>query len=136
MSHEYLNGLAHVCVSADGDEAFDKAIRFYTETLGFTIGRQWKNRAGNRRAMLATGTGEIELNSDGTSKAHGVINHFCLACTDVDAFIEQMRTAGRKIVVEPMTVGANEDPPQSIREAMFEGPCGELIQLQCVNYRQ
>lgn len=135
MAHELIGGLAHVCVSAADEAAFDKAVDFYTEVFGFALGRRWRNGSGRRRVMLETGSGAIELNEDGTSQTDGIINHFCLACADVDAFVEYARGVGCTVVTEPMTVGGNEQPPQSIREAMLVGPCGELIQLQQANYR-
>ena len=134
MGNELIGGLEHVCVSADGNEAFERAARFYEDVLGFKVGRQWSNRAGNRRMMLDTGSGFVELNADGTSKTDGIVHHFCLASRDVDAAIEYVRGKGCRIVTEPMTVGGNEEPPHSIREAMFEGPCGEFIQLQHIEY--
>ena len=134
MAHQLIGGIGHVCVSADGNENFEAAAAFYVDVLGFEVGRQWANRVGSRRMMLDTGSGFIELNADGTSKEAGVVNHFCLTCSDVDAFVEYLRSHEVHIVTEPMTVGANEQPPQSIREAMFVGPCGELVQLQQADY--
>lgn len=43
-----IQGIHHVCLKADTQENYTKAITFYTEVLGCSIKRQWKTPMGFR----------------------------------------------------------------------------------------
>lgn len=51
-----IQGIHHVCLKADTQENYTKAITFYTEVLGCSIKRQWDSGI-----MLDTGHGLIEI---------------------------------------------------------------------------
>lgn len=51
-----IQGIHHVCLKADTQENYTKAITFYTEVLGCSIKRQW-----DYGIMLDTGHGLIEI---------------------------------------------------------------------------
>lgn len=63
--------------------------------------------------------------------------HLCLRCTNLDAVIEEVRSAGMTVTVEPKDVPIeNLAPGQKsdikLRLAFFTGPDGEIIELmQC-----
>ena len=51
-----IQGIHHVCLKADTQENYTKAITFYTEVLGCSIKRQWDSGI-----KLDTGHGLIEI---------------------------------------------------------------------------
>ena len=64
-----IQGIHHVCLKADTQENYIKAITFYTEVLGCSIKRQW-----DYGIMLDTGHGLIEIfNQADTPLDQGVI---------------------------------------------------------------
>ena len=88
-----IQGIHHVCLKADTQENYTKAITFYTEVLGCSIKRQWDSGI-----MLDTGHGLIEIfNQADTPLDQGVIRHLALATDCVDDCVAAIQKAGYPI---------------------------------------
>ncbi len=112
---------------------FDRSVSFYTDALGFRVGRSWG--AENQRAvMIETGGGsylEIFEGADADREAAGEspLLHFALRVDDCDALLNAVRKAGAEITVEPKDVDIPSDPTYPVRIAFFKGPDGEIVEL-------
>lgn len=109
---------------------FDKSCKFY-QSLGFKPKISWGE--GDKRAvMLDTGDGNyLELFAGGSDepKPEGVVLHFALRTTNVDAAIAAARAAGAVVTVEPKDVVIASTPPTAVRLAFCKGPDGEIIEF-------
>lgn len=124
-----ITGIHHVSIKPDGMIEFERTVAFYSRILGLKVIREWGDEK-KKGAMLDTGAGIIEINSDGEGTLPmGAIRHFALATSQVDELIERVRDAGYKITVEPRDAELPLDPPYRLRIAFFEGPAGELVEL-------
>lgn len=120
-----IQGIHHVCLKADTQENYTKAITFYTEVLGCSIKRQWDSGI-----MLDTGHGLIEIfNQADTPLDQGVIRHFALATDCVDDCVAAIQKAGYPITVPCKEVTISSEPPFPIRIAFCQGRMGEEIEL-------
>lgn len=119
-----IQGIHHVCLKADTQENYTKAITFYTEVLGCSIKRQWDSGI-----MLDTGHGLIEIfNQADIPLDQGVIRHFALATDCVDDCVAAIQKAGYPITVPCKEVTIPSEPPFPIRIAFCQGPMGEEIE--------
>ncbi len=124
-------GFHHLCLKT---QDWDRTMAFYRETLGFTVKIAWRS-APERAVMLDTGDGNyLEVFEDlkFTPSREGMLIHFALRTTRLDAVTERVRAFGAKITVEPKdaiirtTNNAGEVP---IRIFFCEGPSGEVIEF-------
>jgi len=124
-------GFHHVCLKT---RDWDRTMRFYQETLGFTVRIAWR-QAPQRAVMLDAGDGNyLEVFEDPAYEPspNGVMIHFALRTTRLDAVTERVRAAGAKITMEPKDVTiatTNGAGPVPIRISFCEGPGGEIIEF-------
>ena len=98
---------------------------FYVELLGMRLVREWPEGM-----MIDTGCGLIEVFTTGKGvRQKGAIRHLALACDDVDACAEKVRTAGCTVFIEPRELCIPSDPPLRARMAFCYGPLGEEIEF-------
>lgn len=129
-------GFHHVCLKTHD---WDATLRFYVETLGFTLKLAWR-AAPQRAAMFDTGGGNyLEVFEDlaYAPAPNGHYPHFALRTTRLDAVAARVRAAGLKITMEPKdatiastATGAGAiGGPVPIRIFFCEGPGGETIEF-------
>ena len=124
-------GFHHVCLKT---RDWDRTMKFYQETLGFTVRVAWR-QAPQRAVMLDAGDGNyLEVFEDPAYEAspNGVMIHFALRTTKLDEVTERVRAAGAKITMEPKDVTiatTNGAGPVPIRISFCEGPGGEIIEF-------
>jgi glyoxylase I family protein len=124
-------GFHHLCLKT---RDWDRTLRFYQETLGFTLKIAWR-QAPQRAVMLDTGDGNyLEVFEDLTYEPslNGVMIHFALRTTRLDEVTERVRATGAKITMEPKDVTiatTNDSGPVPIRISFCEGPGGEIIEF-------
>jgi glyoxylase I family protein len=122
-------GFHHVAIRV-GD--FDRAVEFYTRTLGFVSARSWGEGDG-RAVMLDTGDGNyLEIFAGGTDgpKEEGAILHLALRTRDVDQAIQRARIGGAEITVEPKNVDIPTRPePFPVRLGFCRAPDGMIIEF-------
>jgi len=113
---------------------WDRTMAFYREILGFTVKIVWRTSP-ERAAMLDAGDGNyLEVFEDlaFVPSPNGVLIHFALRTTRLDAVAARVRASGAKITMEPKDVtiattnGAGLVP---IRIFFCEGPSGEVIEF-------
>ncbi len=111
----------------------EKALRFYTEMLGFEMKHDVP--VGAARWLTVTAPGEPDgtellLEPDGHPAAKPFkaalvedgIPFTSFAVDDVTAEVERLRALGVRIVQEPIQLG-------TVTTAMFDDTCGNLIQI-------
>ena len=133
MSNPILGGggFHHVCLKT---RDWDRTMKFYQETLGFTVKLAWRQPP-QRATMLDTGDGNyLEVFEDPAYEPspNGVVIHFALRTTKLDEVTERVRAAGAKITMEPKDVTiatTNGAGPVPIRISFCEGPGGEIIEF-------
>ncbi len=122
-----ISGIHHVALKCHTKEEFEKVISFYTEVLELPVKRQW-----DAGIMFDTGCGLIEVFNNGVDQLpQGVIRHFALAVSDVDALVSRVRDAGYEVYIEPKDIVIQSDPPLPARIAFVFGPIGEEIEFFC-----
>ena len=123
-------GVHHIAIKANGVEAFEKLMHFYTQILGMPIVRTWGEGA-NAAAMVDIGGGSVmELFANAPDELpQGAIRHIALATDDVDACVKAVREAGYQITMEPNDIVIGSVPPLPARIAFCIGPCGEEIEF-------
>ena len=122
-----FQGLHHVCLKAKGREAFDRTVRFYTGTLGFSLLRTWGtgDRSG---AMVDLGNCVLEIMATGQAgEEKGIFPHIALRTEDVDGALALAVSAGCPVVMEPTDKSLGEAYPMRI--AFCTGPAGEEIEF-------
>ena len=115
-------------------EDLDATIAWYSRTLGFTVDRRFDS-PGMTFVFLVHGDIKIELMAVAsarqepiedilTSMAPARLHHFCLAVTDLDAVVTELRDLGVRLLGGPMTI---EDLGQRI--AFISDNLGNIIEL-------
>ncbi|HHY92965.1 MAG TPA: VOC family protein [Firmicutes bacterium] len=120
-----ITGLEHVAVQVAD---LERSLAFYTGTLGLILRERAEiPERGLRKALLAVGTGQIELleyAGKAVPRADGPVTHLALAVADVAAALAALKAAGATLEDEtPRTVGGG------CRIAFLRGPDGEHIEL-------
>ena len=128
MEGKLLQGVHHVCLKAQGSQPYERAKKFYLETLGFTLVREWGEGDG-RGCMIQLGNCLMELMANGVPEqdAQGMYRHIAFAAEDVDAALEAAKAAGCPVVMEPSERNLGGNYP--IRIAFCTGPLGEEIEF-------
>ncbi len=123
----YITGIHHVALKCYTKEEYEKVRDFYTRVLELPLVREWPEGM-----MFDTGAGLIEVFNNGASQLpQGVIRHFALACSDVDALVEKVRSEGYKVHIEPKDICIPSSVPFPARIAFVFGPIGEEIEFFC-----
>ena len=98
---------------------FERSFRFYAETLGLHVYREWGSGS-NRGAVFFLGGGFLELS--GSSRTTASENtRLWLQVRDVNAVGSDFRDAGIEIIEPPM------DKPWGLREMQIRDPDGLRI---------
>ena len=127
-------GIHHVALRT---AHFDRALSFYTDTLGCQPRNQW-GEPGKRAVMLDVGDGNyievFERPETEPVDSEARVLHFCLRCANIDAVVERVRAAGCEITVEPKSVPIQNLVPGgkadiTLKLAFFKGPDGEIVEL-------
>ena len=120
-----ITGIHHVSMTTTDMKKYEESRKFYTEIIGLKLHRQWP--AG---FLLDTGAGYVEVfnNSEGEF-INGSVEHFALACDDVDSLIEKIEKAGYEVTKYPKDVVIPSSPEIPARIAFFTGPLGEKVEL-------
>lgn len=117
----YLD-VEHIGIKAND---LDRAIKFYTETLGFTLLERIKP-GDVELAFLKLGHTVIELVevTDGRKFADGVVNHLALRVADIFKAVELLREQNvEALSAEPSPLGDGR------YNFFFRGPSGEKLEL-------
>ena len=121
-------GFHHVAIKVAD---FDKAVRFYTEGLGFVPAARWGEGDG-RAILMDTGDGNFfELFAGGKPPAEtvGPYTHVALRSDNVDAAIARAKAAGAVVTMEPRDVDIPSTPPLPVRIAFCTAPGGEVLEF-------
>lgn len=122
-----IQGLHHISMKTCSDAEYEKARRFYAETLGLSVIKEC-----DACILLDTDSGIVEIFRNGTEPMQqGVIRHFAFAVDDTDACIETVRAAGYTIKLEPKDVQIGGDAAFPARVGFCIGPLGEEIEFFC-----
>ena len=123
-------GIHHVSLKCNTQTEFEKAVKFYHQTLGMEIVRTWgkDNTAG---IMLNAGSsGLLEIFANGTNHpGQGAVRHFALATKSVDECVKAVQDAGYSLIVNPKEIQIQSDPLFPARIAFCIGPVGEEIEF-------
>ena len=98
---------------------FERSLRFYSESLGLHIYREWGSGS-NRGVVLFLGGDFLELSSSastGTSESVGL----WLQVRDVDAVRRELEEGGVEVLEAPT------DKPWGLREMQIQDPDGLRI---------
>jgi methylmalonyl-CoA epimerase len=113
----------------------DATVRWYVDTLGFSIDAQWRNGE-LRVAFLSHGDVHLEILGGASpasppevtdiagSLGRAGLHHFCLGVDDLDAALAELRRRGVPTLAEPVDVA-----PIGRRIAFVQDNSGNLIQL-------
>lgn len=124
-----INGIHHIALKAQGQEAFLKTVAFYRDILGLPVARSW-GEGENAAVMLDTGAGLLEIFANGDdAPGQGALRHMALAVEDTDACVAAVRAAGYEITRQPVDIVISSVPPCPARIAFCIGPVGEEIEF-------
>jgi catechol 2,3-dioxygenase-like lactoylglutathione lyase family enzyme len=123
----------HVGISLTPED-LDATIEWYSRMLGFTVDRRFDS-PGMTFVFLVHGDVKIELMAVASvrqepiddilsSMAPARLHHFCLAVTDLDAVVTELRDLGVRLLGGPMTI---EELGQRI--AFISDNLGNIIEL-------
>lgn len=121
-----IKGVDHIGIRVSD---MDRSIRFYGEVLGLSLVDRRKISDVTELAFLSTG-GQTELElickeGDPVPQHDGMVNHFALTVTDMEAAAEQLRRHGVAFTPEK----PNFIPALNAWNLFFRGPDGERIEL-------
>ncbi|MDP4127298.1 MAG: VOC family protein [Bacillota bacterium] len=115
-------GVEHIGIKALD---LEKAVRFYTEVLGFKF--MYRMKPGEvELVFLDLGGTVVELVEvvDGQRFEDGVVNHLALKVSDIFKAIEHLQTHQVEMTsTEPMALGEGR------YNFFFRGPSGEKLEL-------
>jgi len=120
-----ITGFEHVAVQVAD---LERSLAFYTATLGLTLRERSEiPQRGLRKALIAVGTGQIELleyQDKAVPAADGPVAHLALTVTDIAVALAALKRAGVRLEDEaPRAVGGG------CQIAFLRGPDGEHIEL-------
>lgn len=123
-------GFHHIAIRA---RDFDRSLEFYALGLGCVRVYGW-GEGPSRVAFLRFGNGclvELFANSVDPREVgpSDVIMHFALRVDDVDAAFERALSAGATEYIKPKPVNLNGDYELHFRNALVQGPSGEIIEF-------
>ena len=95
---------------------FEKSFRFYSETLGLHVYREWDSEA-NRGVVFFLGGGFLELSRFSRTRISGNVSLW-LQVRDVDAVGRRLKDAGVEVL------GEATDKPWGLREMAIRDPDG------------
>ena len=98
---------------------FEESFRFYSETLGLHVYREWGSEA-NRGVVFFLGGGFLELSGSSRTRASGNVSLW-VQVRDVDAVGRELEAAGVDMVEPPV------DKPWGLRETRVRDPDGVRI---------
>jgi glyoxylase I family protein len=124
-----ITGIQHICLEAQGVEAYEKTVDFYHRILGLPVALKW-GEGDKVGMMIDTGDAWLEIFANGTDyPTSSAIRHIALNVEDTDACIEAVRKAGYKITIEPKDHTFPTVPPYSCRLGFCIGPVGEEVEF-------
>jgi predicted enzyme related to lactoylglutathione lyase len=95
---------------------FEKSFRFYSETLGLHVYREWGSEA-NRGVVFFLGGGFLELSGSSRTRSSGNVSLW-LQVRDVDVVGRRLKDAGVELL------GEATDKPWGLREMAIRDPDG------------
>jgi predicted enzyme related to lactoylglutathione lyase len=95
---------------------FEESFRFYSETLGLHVYREWGSEA-NRGVVFFLGGGFLELSGSSRTRTSGNVSLW-LQVRDVDAVGRRLKDAGVEVL------GEATDKPWGLREMAIRDPDG------------
>jgi len=105
-------------------EKYPEVRRFYLDTLGLTLVREWDGGH-----MFGAGNAIIEVLEGQAAEPNGEWMHLAFTSSDPDADIEKVREAGYTIKEEPFDITIKSNPELPIRIAFCYGPMGEIVEF-------
>lgn len=123
-----ITGIHHIALKVAD---FDRAMRFYCDTLGLRFIRSWGDET-KKAAMLDTGAGIIELFSGGAADApEGLFIHLALSSDDVDGDYQRALAGGATTHKKPMdcAVKSSSGMDMNVRLAFVVSPTGEIVEF-------
>jgi glyoxylase I family protein len=123
-----IAGVHHISIKARSLEQMEKTVDFYHNILNMEIIRKW-GQGDSSACMVDAGGCLLEIMASGQEEDDGVVNHFALATSQVDQWIEKIRNQGYAVTMEPQDKLLPAQPPFPVRIAFFRGPAGELVEL-------
>ena len=122
-----IKGIHHISLKCASNKEYMEELFFYTQILGLEVAREW-----DTGMMIDLGNSCLEIFNNGKEQLpQGVIRHFALAVDNVDYYVEEIRNAGYRIVMEPTDISIPTNPPYPACIAFCNGPIGEEIELFC-----
>jgi predicted enzyme related to lactoylglutathione lyase len=100
---------------------FERSFRFYAESLGLHIYREW-GRGSTRGVVFFLGGGFLELSASSRAGASESVGLW-LQVRDVDAVGHELKEAGVEIIEVPT------DKPWRLREMQIRDPDGLIIMI-------
>ena len=126
---QLVKGFHHVSMKCRKGEEYQRVIRFYTETLGLPVSRNWGG-AEPDGVMIELGNGSIEIFCNRNADADtGIIRHIALETADVEACAQRVRAAGYEVFIEPRDLLIPSQPPVRARICFCFGPLHEQIEF-------
>ena len=120
-------GIHHISLKADGVQQSRAILDFYQNVLSCPLIHQW-GEGEQAGAMLNLGNVLLEvMATGGAGLEKGRFAHIAFRSEDVDHSIEQVRRAGRPILVEPKDVNLGGTYPARVGFCL--GPAGEEIEF-------
>ena len=115
----------------------EKALRFYTDVLGFAKKTdvsqgpyRWLtvSAPGNPNMEIVLATPDMGHGPDDTESlrmllAKGALNGVLFTTDDCDAFFERVRATGAEVLQEPI------DQPYGVRDCAFRDPSGNHVRI-------
>ena len=116
-----INNIHKIAVVSDDIE---RAVRFYTGTLGLTELERFPNQDDEDFVFLKAGNIILELMPQKTMQADVGFHHISFKVGNVDASAGDLEAAGVDVAVEPFDAEGTD-----IRLSFFNGPNDVLLQL-------